>query len=228
MVRRTLKSRVLAWWLVDKHPGHRGEVKWNKINNRASYDLAADLVRLFFERKWMAFHCIVVTKALIKRSLHKDYDEAWRKNLCNFLVNKARIPAKRQPSEDHQVHVWADEIPSRYAKTAEALDIIGNRKLARYRSPAVALKVFEHDSKAMPIIQLCDLLLGAVVQSAKPSRGYKADLQTLIARQLGWEHLWNGTYQSQTKFNIWHLHDHGKKGRKVRARQVKLGGWMGV
>lgn len=206
--------------IVARHPRHKGEVKWTKVKDQGSYDLACDLVDYFFLRKWLAFHCMVVRRQLIKRELHKDYDEAWRKNLCLFLVNKARLCAKRLPDDEHVVHVWADKIPSKYRKAAEALDIIGNRKLGA--SP-VELKVFEHDSKEQPIIQLCDLLLGAVVQSwaPEPARGCKAALQQRIANYLGWEELRHGTFGGQKKFNIWHLHDHGA-GRRVRGRRVIL------
>ena len=107
-------------------------------------------------------------------------------------------------------------------KAAEALDIIANNRFAKCR-PLIEMRVTEHDSKSKPIIQLCDLLLGAVIQSwsRSSSSGNKLKLQTHIASCLCWETPNHGTWAKQKKFNVWHLHDHGTN-RRVLAKTVHL------
>ena len=81
-------------------------------------------------------------------------------------------------------------------------------------------KVITRDSKDTPSIQLCDFLLGAVMDAwqEEASSREKKKLQKLIALYLGWPDLRADTRPIERKFNIWYFHD--QESRPTRRHQV--------
>jgi hypothetical protein len=153
----------------------------------------------------LSFHCLVVRKADVDRSLHKDMDQARRKHFVMLLANKIRRAVKRHPAR-RIFHIWVDPIASYHKRADEAVEIITGRVLTKVGlNPPPTIKVTTHDSHERRAIQLCDLLLGAVMagwQQDIEAEG-KTLLQRHIADRLGWTDLRADTFETAAKFNVW-------------------------
>lgn len=202
------------------------EFKWQKTNSKLYQQFFIDLVDLFFQKNWLAFHSIIIRKALVKKEFHGgDYDLARRKHFTELLVNKIKRCIKAHPGRAYTFRIWVDPIASRYKKADEAVAVISNNVLA----PAVGIlrpvdKVITRDSKDTPSIQLCDLLLGAIMEAwqQKATSESKQILQGYIARQLGWSDLRADTKPEERKFNIWYFYDKEQGPREIETRAVNL------
>jgi hypothetical protein len=145
-----------------------------------------------------------------------------------LLTNKMRKALKRFPDREHVFRVYVDPIASRYDKADEAVEVISNNILNqefRGKSPSPVKSVITRDSKETPSIQLCDLLLGAVMETwqQKASNPTKLAVRQIIADHLGWDDLDSDTYVRERKFNIWYFFDPPKEGvRRVNTRPVYL------
>ncbi len=203
------------------------ELKWNKVSARYE-ELYRNLVERFFATPWLSFHCLVVEKAKVKRELHDgDIDLARRKHFTQLLINKIRRRLRLEPDREQTFRVWVDPIASRYDKADEVVEIISNNVLAKAfgRSTARPLdRVITKDSKTTSSIQLCDLLLGAVMDAwqQKATSPSKLAVERHIAEHLGWPDLRSDTRPAERKFNIWYFHDPERGPRDVATRPVNL------
>jgi hypothetical protein len=207
--------------LAAKH-SLEGELKWKKANNQRHLSFIEELVDEFFKRQWLAFHCIIIKKSLVDKSFHGgDYDLARRKHFTALLTNKMKKVVAAHPDHPHEFRVWVDPIASRYEKADESTEKISTNILNYDLGKGVfnnKIIVTEHDSKTQPSIQLCDLLLGAVMSpfQKKSSSENKEKIQKTIASYLGWEDLESDTYPRERKFNIWHFDDIRQLGVGIR------------
>lgn len=209
----------------DSH-SYQGEVKWNKVNSPRYLPCHRELVEFFFKRRWLAFHCIIVRKGMVDKTLHGgSYDLARRKHFTMFLARKIRQCVEARLGRDHTFRIWVDPIASRYRKAHEAVEVISNNVLAKALGSVRPVdKVIVRDSKETPAIQLCDLLLGAVMDAwqQRSTSGPKAELKDWIAHHLGWEDLQADTRPDERKFNIWYFHSPPTEPREAEMREVKL------
>src|SRR5207248_7775450 len=117
-----------------------------------------------------------------------------------LLTNKIARALKSHP---RKFRVWVDPLPVRYSKANEVVEIISNHVLNRQFGKLQPVdKVIPHDSHDTPSIQLCDLLLGAVMaawQDEVTALG-KRELQLWIAEHLGWPDLRADTRPDNKKF----------------------------
>ena len=183
------------------------EFKWQKTNSKLYRQFFTDLVDLFFQKNWLAFHSIIVRKAVVKKEFHDgDYDLARRKHFTELLINKIKRCIRAHPDRAYTFKIWVDPIASRYKKADEAVEVISNNVLVRAVGTLRPVdKVITRDSKNTPSIQLCDLLLGAVMEAwqQRSTSEPKQILQKYIAEQLGWTNLRADTRPEERKFNIW-------------------------
>ena len=208
------------------------EIKWNKFSKShvAFYEA---LVDYFFAEPGLFFHCMVVERAWVDiRKYHSgSYDLARRKHFTQFLSNKLKRIAQVHHGREIWTKVYVDKLPSSYNKANEAIQVIANRSvqkaaslggLARSVGPIDAVQ--ECDSKDQFGIQLCDLMLGAVIDAwnCASSAAHKEHLKSHIAAHLGWPDLRSDTRPQERKFNIWWLTDQHKVERPVKTRDVKL------
>jgi len=201
------------------------EMKWNDVSGGV-LRFYADLIDTFFKTRWLLFHCLVVEKAAVIKELHDgDLDLARRKHFTTLLLNKIRRALKTFPERAQTFRVWVDPIASRYPKADEVVEIVTNHVLAKAFGKARTVdSVITKDSKETFSIQLCDVLLGAVVAAFEErvvSQG-KLEVQRRIAGYLGWQDLRADTYPRERKFNVWYLWDGPGKPRKAKARDVVL------
>jgi len=201
------------------------ELKWSKVSSRF-LELYRDLVEEFFATPWLSFHCLVVEKAIVNRDLHQgDMDLARRKHFTELLVNKIRRRLKMAPDREQTFRVWVDPIASRYAKADEAVEIISNNVLAKVFGKIRPVdKVITKDSRETASIQLCDLLLGAVLAAwqQKATSAAKLEVARWIAEHVAWPDLRSDTGPGERKFNIWYFHDVTRTRRDVETRKVLL------
>lgn len=206
--------------------GFHDELKWKKANTVKYHQFMLDVVDWFFRRKWMAFHCLLVEKALVDKAAHGgSYDLARRKHFTMLLTNKMKRCVQTHPRKDHAFRVWVDPIASSYPKADEAVEIIsGNVLKQKLKGKNVDVRVstlVSHDTEA---IQVCDLLLGACAaawQGKATSKG-KVGIQQAIASHLGWTDLAADTFRDARKFNIWMFLDPVRQRRKVASRPLNL------
>jgi len=136
-----------------------------------------------------------------------------------------RKALQRFPERIHEFRVYVDPIASRYKKADESIEVISNNVLnQRFRANSPVKSVITRDSKLTPAIQLCDLLLGAVMETwhKKSSNTTKKFIRDCIARHLGWDELEYDTMPRERKFNIWYFHDPVREKRQVETNKVKL------
>lgn len=208
---------------IRRRHGYGYEFKWTKVSSERAKDAVLDLVREFFRRRWMMFHCIVVRKQLVDLSLHGgDDDLARRKHFAKLISCKIGHFLKIG-GPDRVFHVRTDVLPSRYAKADEAAEKIINSTLKRQsgRHPVASFKTV--DSKESPGVQLADLLVGAVMadRHGTLTSKHKIAVKEEVARHLGWPDLRTDTYVHEWKFNIWEFCD-PTVGREAATRHVKL------
>jgi hypothetical protein len=211
--------------ICDNHKFDR-ECKWTKAQSLRYQDFYNELIEYFFKRQWLAFHCLVVRKDSIKREFHgNDWDLARRKHFTMLLTNKMRRALIRYPEREHEFRVYVDPIASRYKKADEAVEVISNNVLNKEFPNSNPVKsVITRDSKETPAIQICDLFLGAVMETwqRKATNPMKIHIRSEIARHLGWETLDYDTRPEERKFNIWYFFDSRFETRKATTRGVEL------
>ena len=210
---------------IQRDQNYFHECKWTKANGRVFYPFAEQLVDYFFRREWLAFHCIVVEKAKVNMDHHKNFDEARRKHFTMLLDRKIKALLKRHSDRDHTFQIWVDPIASSYQKADEVVEVILRnqaKKLAHKHQ--VEIKVSTRDSQEALAIQLCDLLLGAVMETwqKKASSGNKTKLRRHIASHLGWTDLDTDTFMKERKFNIWKFWEPKMGPRVDTTRPVNL------
>lgn len=92
--------------LKKKH-GYDGECKWQRCNNKRHTAFFIELVDYFFRRRWLAFHCIVIRKGMVDKSLHEgDLDLARRKHFTMFLARKIETCMRAHPGREHTFRIW--------------------------------------------------------------------------------------------------------------------------
>jgi hypothetical protein len=138
---------------------------------------------------------------------------------------------RAHPGREHRFKVWVDKLPSSYAKADEALHIIINRALVKTAGQEAIEAVETKDSKEAPSVQLCDLLLGAVMDaynqpaaSEKDALSARATARLTLAKHaasfLSWKDVRASTFPTERKFNIWYLEDPAD--REIAVRPVRL------
>ena len=105
------------------------------------------------------------------------------------------------------------------------MEVISERVLREKLSKSQSLDgVYTHDSKTTPSVQLCDLLIGAILAAREKDAASAAELAVIasIAAHLGWPNLEADTRPTERKFNIWVFYDPTRGKRKVVTREVTL------
>ena len=208
--------------VMERHR-YTSEIKWNRVCKEHLW-FFRDLVRTFFETKWLMFHCLVVRKGDIDKTRHDgDYDLARQKHFTMLLRKKIEFFAKGCTDKTYRIRV--DPIASHYAKADEVVQIVGNNQLRQQLGYDAIHDVIECDSEETLGIQLADLLVGAVVAAwnGKVTSIHKQALQQSIAEYVGWTDLQADMRPDEWKFNVWYFWDPTCGGpRRATTREVNL------
>lgn len=203
------------------------ECNWSSANRKYFLPFYQDLITYFFQRKWLVFHCLICRKETVQKDIYhqNDWDLARRKHYTMLLTRKMRQALQTFPTRKHEFRVYVDPIASRYRKADEAMEIISNHILnQRFRDVSPVTSIVTKDSKKTPAIQVCDLLLGAVMETwqQRTTSSTKTAIRHSIAWHLGWDELDSDTMPKERKFNIWYFFDPTRETRKVKTRSVTL------
>jgi hypothetical protein len=182
----------------------RSEFKWQKITGKKIYPGYREIVSAFFATPECRFNAIVVDHQNPGRNRGQD-DE------LDFYVTAHWLIRRRIQREceydlvlDHRTNRREDRLPV-------LLDVLNNsaRRDHGHRRDVVR-SVRAVDSKRDDLLQLADVLLGAVCycfndRHLEPDRSpAKAEMAEFIAREAGFRTGIIGTTpRSATKFNVW-------------------------
>lgn len=200
------------------------EIKWQGANSKRYAAFYEDVIKFFFRSDYLFFNCIVVQLAIVNKAFHNgNYELAKQKHFNELICNK--IARSLYKNRNNRFILSVDDLPFSYNKADEAMHIIANNIIRRKTTISNAiLKLNEVNSKHCHGVQLCDLLLGAVLSSYQndSTSERKLMLSNLIAQYLGWDKLKYDTLNTEKKFNIWYFYDPTKGSRLVRTKEVKL------
>lgn len=183
----------------DRHR-YRDEFKWQNIGP-GSVPAYVDLIDTFFQTHWLAFHCIVFPTNVVRRDLHKSKEEMHQKHFTLLLTDKIRKCMKVHRKREQTFRVWVDPLPNRYAKANEVVENVANAVLKPVFGEVRRVDgVSVMDSKETPSVQLCDVLLGAVMAAwqGKLAASDKSAVQQAICGRLGWPTLRYGGTRNTT------------------------------
>ena len=165
------------------------ECKWSHASAQRFLPFYKELVAYFFQRRWLVFHCLVVRKQVVEKALyHKSWDEARQKHYTMLLCDKMKRALRRFPKRQHEFRIYVDKLASSYGKADEAMEVISQNILNQeFRNLSPVTSVLTRDSHDTPPIQLCDLLLGAVMETwhRQTLNQTKQSIRDEIARHLG-------------------------------------------
>ena len=191
------------------------ELKWSDTPSRAHIEAACDGVELLLNAG-ASFHAIVVEKASF-RNWQQDREKAFYQTYQLLASHVAR-------SGDDPFELWMDERSDRYDKHTEVVRIITNYRTARASGTADLLDVKMVDSKTNVILQMADMLTGAVTADTHAYLGGdrtqsagKTELIRRFAALFGWERLCYDTWPNPA-LNIWHFPTEFRA--RPRTRQV--------
>lgn len=155
-----------------KHFGKRPELKWKSVSP-SFIDYYKEVISLFNELDQLEFRCITADKRTLK---HHDFSQSH--NDFYYKLYYYLLEAKLVPTKSYNVYLDIKDSLS-YQKSAELHDILANS--IRDFKKEVIVKVQNVRSHEIEIVQLCDLLIGAVQYSLNAPTGGSSAKRDLIA-----------------------------------------------
>ena len=174
------------------------EFKWTKVSQSKLPAYSAWL-DCFFSNKDIGFRCIVIdTKLLDYRTFHKGDHELGFYKFYYQLVS-------RNIQSENSYWLYTDERTNRKKNRLEVLKIITNRYWKKMADAEPLRSVEPRRSHDEDVLQLTDVLLGALGYSWNESTGSPAKLSLIehIRQRLRWPSLRQSTSSSATRFNVW-------------------------
>lgn len=169
------------------------EIKWTKVSF-SKIEFYMDLINYFFDVDYLGFRSIIINKDTLDHETNKsDHDEFYYK--MNFILIRELI----QPTKKHKIYL--DKKDTNGRKKIEKLHNYLCNKNADYKKDIVNV-VQEVVSDQIELIQLCDLLLGAVCYANRGLVGNQGKLEIVkrIQKRSGYSLIKN-TFPSERKMN---------------------------
>jgi hypothetical protein len=173
------------------------EIKWTKVSN-SKVDFYMDLIDYFFDVEYLGFRSIIIDKkTLAHDKSNSNHDEFYYK--MNFILIRELL----NPGKKYKIYL--DKKDTNGKKKIEKLHTYLCSKNYDYKKEIVN-SVQEVVSDQIELVQLCDLLLGAVCyanRQLKTNEG-KVKLVQRIQKRSGYS-LMKNTFPSEPKMNtlIW-------------------------
>ncbi len=174
------------------------EMKWTKVS-QTMLPAYKDFVDVFFDNASLSFKCIVVdTHILDYRTFHGGDRELGFYKFYFQLVSRNLAP-------DNLYWLFTDERKNRKPYRLAVLKLTVNRWWKRQADVEPLRNVEPRRSHDEDLIQLADILLGAVAYAWNQRQGSPAKLSLVahIAQRLSWPTLYLATRATAPKVNIW-------------------------
>ncbi len=187
--------------ILESH-GLQRELKWTAIRSHVVTRAASLACVEEVLRRGASFQIIVVSKRAY-RLWAGDQEVAFYKSYWQLA---------RHMAKEASVDLVIDDRSDRYPRRAEVLHLVANRALAKMQAGGTVKSVRKADSRSEPLLQVADLLVGAVtcdtnryLRSAFEVHAAKVSFIENLAKLLGWDRLCYDTMPSNGRFNIWHF-----------------------
>jgi len=174
------------------------EMKWTKVS-QTMLPAYKDLVDVFFNNGSLSFKCIVIdTHILDYETFHRGDKELGFYKFYYQLVSRNLAPG-------NLYWLFTDERKNRKPYRLAVLKLTVNRWWKRQADIEPLRNVEPRRSHDEDLIQLADILLGAIAYAWNQRRGSRAKLALVahIARCLSWPTLRLATRPTAAKVNIW-------------------------
>ena len=173
------------------------EIKWTKVS-LAKIDFYSDLINYYFDRDYLGFRCIIIDKTKLEHKLHdSSHDDFYYKMI--FLLIRELLHT------ENTYRIYLDKKDTAGRKKVDKLHEFLCSNNYDYKKEIVK-SIQQVVSHQIELMQLCDLLLGAVCYqnrelAANPG---KLALLELIKAKTGYS-LVKNTFPSEHKMNtlIW-------------------------
>jgi len=183
-----------------------GELKWRNVSP-SKLDFYKNIVRYFFNEPNLSFRCIVVDKAQLDHSAYdKSNQDSFFYKMYYFLLKKVieQSCEERRDISDYYFYLdYKDTLGSTKTRILES--IIYNKFRNIY--PNISIKFQILHSKDSLLIQLTDLLIGAVGYQYNSHKGSEAKNQACkeISNYLRSPDLVFKSPYSERKFDIFRI-----------------------
>lgn len=179
-----------------------GEIKWRNVSP-SSEKFYQEIIKNFFNNVDLQFRCITVNKTNLdhKAFNQEGHDEFYYKVCYRLLIGKIETQYSYRIFLDYK-----DKYNSRRIKTLKRCLI----KKLHDQEEEIILPIQAIRSEHSQILQLCDLLIGAVGYERNNLGGSKAKLKIVnyILGKTDRENFTNNSPLSEKKFNIFNMLDY--------------------
>ena len=180
------------------------ELKWNRVRRyRPDIEAVCAGINLLINTD-ASFEAIVVEKATYEKWQDGDHESA-------FYLTYGLLAAHIAKARPDSFEFWIDGRSDSYDKRPEVMQIITNYRSRRLTGAAELAGVKMVDSKANAIVQMADVLIGAVTADThryllggNDLNEGKEEVITRLATMIGWDRLIYDTYPN-SEFNVWHF-----------------------
>jgi len=180
------------------------------------------LVDFFFERNWLAFHCIIVTEDILERGMKRD-------NFAELVADRLNRVQKRETDKPQNFRLWVNPGVRGRQTSDQAITHLTEKICTLQPDLRDVLRVMPRESEDTPAIQLCDVLLGGTLEGWR--NGQSGESATAVNRRLaehlGWPDTRADTESWEIKFNVSRKGDPATFG-EVPTRTVRRPGPKGL
>lgn len=170
------------------------EIKWSKVSI-GRLDFYTELINYFFDHDYLGFRCVIIDKIKLEHKLHdSSHDDFYYKMI--FLLIRELLHT------ENTYRIYLDKKDTAGRKKIDKLHEFLCSKNYDYKKEIVK-SIQEVVSNQIELVQLCDLLLGAVCYqnrglTANPG---KVSLLNLIKERSGYSLIKN-TFPTEHKMNV--------------------------
>lgn len=171
------------------------ELKWTKVSP-SKLDMYKEIVSYFFDNTDLHFRCLVVKdkSELTHEKFNQTHDDWYYKMYYYMIVNVI------EPSEEYNIYLDIKDTQSAY-KVKKLQEVLANSihdfDLSKIRN---VQNIRSHESV---ILQLSDILIGAVGYNSRDLDGSNAKLELMELIKLKSGYSWNkNTLYKEEKFNM--------------------------
>lgn len=183
------------------------ELKWTKVS-AGKLEAYKKLVDIFCDHKDVTFNCIVVDVSILDHATYSkgDSELGFYKFYFHLLSRRVRPDCEYYVRTDHRINRQANRLAD--------LQLCTNRWCAKrsgFRAKPIR-SIEARDSSAEDLIQLTDVILGAVGYACnkRGESGAKLELIGHLAKRLKLGSLSTPCAPYRAKFNSWHWSPHQK------------------